>query len=80
MAALAKVGRLEGVVVVYPHTVLCDSETCAVADGVRALYSDDDHLSPFGAARVSALIRAAIDGAGWDVAASHPPQSPVQHE
>jgi hypothetical protein len=61
MATLAKISTLRDVVVVYPHTVLCNEETCAVADGLRALYADDDHLSPFGAARVSALVKSAID-------------------
>ena len=70
MDALAKVATLEGVVGVYPHTVFCDAETCAVADGLRALYRDTDHLSPFGAARVSALVASAIDRSGWALAKS----------
>jgi peptidoglycan/LPS O-acetylase OafA/YrhL len=64
MEALARIGAIEGVAVVYPHAVLCDAETCAVADGLRALYADDDHLSPFGAARVSALIGSVIGRMG----------------
>lgn len=62
MQALTKVGAMDGVVVVYPHRVLCDETTCAVVEGRRALYVDDDHLSPFGAMRVSAEVVSAIDG------------------
>ena len=80
MLALAKIGALEGVVVVYPHTVFCDAETCAVADGLRALYTDDDHLSPFGAARVGALVRSAIDRIGWNLAESDPTWSAAHRD
>jgi peptidoglycan/LPS O-acetylase OafA/YrhL len=55
LSALAKLHGLDGVSVVYPHVALCDEQTCAVADGIRSLYIDDDHLSPFGAVRVAAL-------------------------
>ena len=63
LSALAKIQASGNVSVVYPHTVLCNAETCAVADGIRSLYMDDDHLSPFGSARVSWLVRSAIDWA-----------------
>src|SRR5262249_28975070 len=68
MAALAAVAALDGVAVVYPHTVLCDQETCAVADGLRALYTDSSHPSPFAAARVSALVAQAVERSGWTLA------------
>jgi peptidoglycan/LPS O-acetylase OafA/YrhL len=64
LGALAKVEALDGVSVVYPHKALCDERTCSVSDGVHSLYKDDDHLSPFGAARVVALIQAALDAGG----------------
>jgi peptidoglycan/LPS O-acetylase OafA/YrhL len=80
MAALAKIGSLEGVIVVYPHTIFCDTETCAVADGLRAFYRDHDHLSPFGAARVSALISSAIDRSGWRLPESALPLPAVRGE
>ena len=42
------------------RTRSCAIAICAVADGIRSLYLDDDHLSPFGSARVSALIKSVI--------------------
>ena len=60
LKALARMQALENVTVVYPHTVLCNADTCAVAEGNRSLYMDDDHLSPLGSARVVALIRSVI--------------------
>jgi SGNH domain-containing protein len=80
MKGLARIGALDGVTVAYPHTALCDLETCQVADGLRALYFDDDHLSPFGAARVSALVRGVIDGAGWEAAPPSPSQRSAHPE
>jgi SGNH domain (fused to AT3 domains) len=56
LAALADVAAAGGALVLYPHTVLCDGATCAVADGVRPLDSDDDHLSAFGAERVARTL------------------------
>jgi SGNH domain (fused to AT3 domains) len=38
LAALADVAAAGGALVLYPHTVLCEGATCAVADGVRPLY------------------------------------------
>ena len=60
LSALAKIDARKDVIVVYPHSALCDNKTCAVADGIRPLYRDDDHLSSLGAARISALIDSAI--------------------
>jgi len=57
--ALRRIQTLKGVTVVYPHTVLCNSDTCGVVDGNRSLYMDDDHLSPFGSARIVAMIYSA---------------------
>jgi peptidoglycan/LPS O-acetylase OafA/YrhL len=56
LAALGDVAAAGRALVLYPHTVLCDGATCAVADGVRPLYSDDDHLSAFGAERVARAL------------------------
>jgi peptidoglycan/LPS O-acetylase OafA/YrhL len=56
LAALADVAAAGRALVLYPHAVLCDGVTCAVADGVRPLYSDDDHLSAFGAERVARAL------------------------
>lgn len=60
LSALARMQALKKVTVVYPHRVLCNADTCAVAEGNRSLYMDDDHLSPFGSARVVTLIRSVI--------------------
>jgi peptidoglycan/LPS O-acetylase OafA/YrhL len=74
LAALADVAAAGGALVLYPHTVLCDAATCAVADGLRPLYSDDDHLSPFGAERVArALAPRLLKSLGLPVGASGSP-------
>ena len=65
LRALTKIATRSDASVVYPHAVLCDNETCAVADGIRSLYLDDDHLSPFGSSRVNSLIRAEVDRIHW---------------
>ena len=74
LAALADVAAAGRALVLYPHTVLCDGATCAVADGVRPLYSDDDHLSAFGAERVArALAPRLLKSLGRPVGASASP-------
>ncbi|HEX6000916.1 MAG TPA: acyltransferase family protein [Hyphomicrobiaceae bacterium] len=60
LSALSKLQPRPGVLVVYPHTTFCDASSCIVTDGVRPLYEDNNHLSPFGAARVSAQIAAEL--------------------
>jgi hypothetical protein len=70
LSALERVQAMESVLVVYPHSVLCNDATCAVAEGIQSLYEDDDHLSPFGAARVSAAIATALGLAGVGLAKS----------
>jgi hypothetical protein len=64
LAAMHKARATGNVAVVYPHEALCDEATCAVVDGIQSLYEDDDHLSPFGSARVSALIGSALGMSG----------------
>jgi hypothetical protein len=66
--ALSQIQTLRNSTVIYPHTVLCDAETCAVVDGRRSLYMDDDHLSPFGSARIAAMVRSVsnLKGAALD--------------
>jgi peptidoglycan/LPS O-acetylase OafA/YrhL len=71
LGALARIRTLQGVLVVYPHTALCDDTHCAVAEGMRALYADDDHVSAFGAERVIALIKPAIARIGGEIAKSN---------
>lgn len=50
--ALAKLEASGTAKVLYPHGALCDGRTCEVVTGTMPLYSDDDHLSGFGALRV----------------------------
>ncbi len=61
LEAFARIEALGWVRVVYPHEALCDAEHCTVAEGTRALYSDDDHLSPFGSARVMPQFSRALE-------------------
>ncbi len=60
LEALEKIARVPGVTVVYPHAALCDAERCAVAEGLRALYVDDDHLSLLGTRRIVPAIADAV--------------------
>jgi hypothetical protein len=71
MQAFAGIEALGWVRVVYPHRALCDAAHCAVAEGTRALYSDDDHLSPFGSEKVMPLFRQAL---GRDLQSMEPLQ------
>lgn len=61
LMALARIQAFDNVSVVYPDTVLCNADTCAVAVGSRSLYMDYQHLSPFGSARVTALVGSVTD-------------------
>ena len=60
MQALARIAESGKATVVYPHAALCNAQVCSVADGTRPLYIDDDHLSPFGAAKVARLVEQVI--------------------
>jgi hypothetical protein len=48
LGLLAKAEELESVKVVYPHRVLCPLGVCALTEGGRPLYRDDNHLSRLG--------------------------------
>lgn len=61
LALLARLDRIEGVEVFYPHEVLCDAETCRTSVDGKALYVDDDHLSPSGAALLKPFIERALE-------------------
>ncbi len=39
--------------ILYPHKLLCDESRCRIAVDGKPLYRDDDHLSQFGAEKVS---------------------------
>jgi peptidoglycan/LPS O-acetylase OafA/YrhL len=59
-------GRLEALgvaTVIYPHRLLCGARTCAIVEGDRPLYRDDDHLSALGSARVIEANKHLIDAA-----------------
>jgi hypothetical protein len=45
---------------VDPAAVFCDDARCRALDGATALYSDDDHLSRAGAARLVDPLAAAL--------------------
>ena len=62
LPALAKLSQLDGVRVVYPHLQLCDALVCRATAGGKALYVDDDHLSPTGAAWIEQTLRSSLDG------------------
>lgn len=59
---LAKLAQMDGVRVVYPHLQLCDDAVCRATAGGRALYVDDDHLSPRGALAIEQTLRTSLDG------------------
>ncbi len=48
------------VALVHPEETLCDRTTCKVVIDGEIMYSDDNHLSVYGAEKVSDLIAAAI--------------------
>lgn len=56
LPVLAELAKMDGVRVVYPHAILCDASKCRAEAGGRALYFDDDHLSPAGSAQLRGMI------------------------
>jgi peptidoglycan/LPS O-acetylase OafA/YrhL len=61
MEALDAMQRATGASVVYPHRTLCDNAHCRAIANERALYIDDDHLSPLGAQLVAPVIARQVD-------------------
>ena len=57
---MARLDAMDGVEVLYPHEILCDAERCRTTLDGKALYVDDDHLSPTGAALLAPLIEKAM--------------------
>ncbi len=45
LPAIAAVAAEPGVSVAWPHEMLCNADTCRIADGSTPFYADDDHLS-----------------------------------
>ena len=64
LAALTQVESSGLGPVLYPHKVLCDGRVCNVEEAGLPLYSDDDHLSPFGASRVVRAFAPALASYG----------------
>ena len=62
LAFLARLDAMDGVDVIYPHDVLCDAERCRTADDGKALYIDDDRLSPAGVALIAPMLEKAMTG------------------
>lgn len=60
LAMLARLDEKAGVRVLYPHETLCDQARCIASRDGKALYVDDDHLSPAGAALIAPLLREAL--------------------
>lgn len=57
---LARLDAIDGVDVLYPHEILCDAVRCRTMLDDKALYVDDDHLSPAGAALLSPMLTKAM--------------------
>jgi peptidoglycan/LPS O-acetylase OafA/YrhL len=56
LEAFARMQRLYGVTVIYPHQVLCTNGRCAVALNGIPLYRDEHHLSVYGALKLEPLL------------------------
>jgi hypothetical protein len=60
LALLDDLAQRYAVGVILPHRRLCDGTRCAVMRDGRLLYSDDDHLSVFGAQSIAEDFSAAF--------------------
>jgi peptidoglycan/LPS O-acetylase OafA/YrhL len=63
LPVLARLAQMDGVRVVYPHAQLCDNAVCRATANGKALYVDDDHLSPSGALVIEQTLRAPFERA-----------------
>jgi hypothetical protein len=63
LPVLVRLAQMDGVRVVYPHARLCDNAVCRATANGKALYVDDDHLSPAGALLIEQTLRASVQGA-----------------
>lgn len=57
---LEELGQEDGVEVLYPGSLYCDGNTCKAEKDGMSLYTDDNHLSPTGAALLTPIIEKAI--------------------
>ena len=53
---LARMHKLYGVTVIYPHEILCAGGACQVALNGVPLYRDEHHLSVYGARLIEPLL------------------------
>ena len=60
-ALLDDLARRHPIGAIWPHQVLCDNDRCAIARDGHLLYSDDDHLSVFGAQSIAAVFSPIFD-------------------
>ncbi len=56
MATFDELKQDDGVIVIYPHEVLCGSGVCKVSQDGIPLYRDEHHLSVFGARLLTPLL------------------------
>jgi hypothetical protein len=59
---LKRAAAEHGARIVYPHELLCSAGTCAVMNPPRLLYFDDDHLTVFGAMKLSPMFERVLQG------------------
>jgi hypothetical protein len=64
----------DGLRVLSPHEILCRQDPCAIVEGGRPLYADDDHLTFTGATKISGIFSGIFaprddDGSGGGVSA-----------
>jgi hypothetical protein len=60
LSAMVDLGHRSLATIIYPHAGLCDDTACEVERAGRALYSDDNHLSLYGAASIEAILAQAF--------------------
>ena len=60
LSAMVDLGHRSLATIIYPHAGLCDDTACEVERAGRALYSDDNHLSLYGATSIEAILAQAF--------------------
>lgn len=63
LKVIAVAGKLDRVGLIYPHLAICNDQRCLASEGGHALYVDDNHLSPLGAAKLRGLFSTIFDEA-----------------
>ncbi len=57
---LRRIGKQWHAAILDPKLSLCDGAACAIARGGRSLYTDDNHLTTFGAMQLVDLLRPTV--------------------